>query len=187
MLASGKGPELVVVPAGSGSARPFAISRFEVSATDFAEFCRQSGKCGASHAQSDLPQTGVPVTEAVQYAEWLSAATGSVYRLPTDTEWSYAASAPAGSTERDYNCVVEINGQKIRGLALGSVRSGKPNGWGLFNLVGNAQEWVKTVDGWSARGGAYNDPISQCSVTAARATSGSAADNTGFRVLRELK
>jgi len=186
-LASGRGPELVVVPAGNGAAKPFAIGRFEVSAADYAEFCKQSGQCQGTSAQADLPLTSVPVAEAVRYAEWLSAATGFVYRLPTDAEWTYVASAPGGSTERDFNCVLEINGQQIRGFALGSVRSGKPNGWGLFNLVGNAQEWVKSADGWSARGGAFNDPISQCMPSLTRGSTGAAAANTGFRVLRELR
>jgi non-specific serine/threonine protein kinase len=186
-LPSGRGPELVVVPAGSGIARPFAIGRFEVSASDYAQFCKQSGKCQGANAEADLPLTSVPIAAAMQYVEWLSAATGFVYRLPTEAEWSYVANAPGGSSERDFNCVVEINGQQIRGFALSSVRSGKPNGWGLYNLVGNAQEWVKTAEGWSARGGAFSDPISQCGPALARSSAGGAAANTGFRVLRELR
>jgi formylglycine-generating enzyme required for sulfatase activity len=186
-LPSGRGPELVVVPAGGGIAKPFAVGRFEVSAADYAQFCKQSGKCQSAGAQADLPLTDVPVADAQRYVEWLSATTGFVYRLPTDAEWTYIANAPGGSTERDFNCVVEINGQQIRGFALGSVRSGKPNGWGLYNLVGNAQEWVKTASGWSARGGAFNDPVSQCSPALTRSSTGDAAANTGFRVLRELR
>jgi formylglycine-generating enzyme required for sulfatase activity len=185
-LPEGRGPELVVVPAGGAIAKPFAIGRFEISAADYAQFCKQSGKCQAG-TQADLPLTAVPVAEAQRYVEWLSATTGFVYRLPTDAEWTYVANAPGGSTDRDFNCIVEINGQQIRGFGLGSVRSGKPNGWGLYNLVGNAQEWVKTADGWSARGGAFSDPLSQCSPALARASTGSAAANTGFRVLRELR
>ena len=186
-LPSGRGPELVVVPAGGSIARPFAIGRFEISASDYAEFCKQSGKCPATTAQADLPLTAVPIAAASQYVEWLSATTGFVYRLPTEAEWMYVANAPGGSADRDFNCIVEINGQKIRGFSLNSVRSGKPNGWGLYNLVGNAQEWVKTADGWSARGGAFSDPISQCGPALARSSVGDAAVNTGFRVLRELR
>jgi non-specific serine/threonine protein kinase len=186
-LPSGRGPELVVVPAGGSVARPFAIGRFEISASDYAEFCKQSGKCPATTAQADLPLTAVTIAAASQYVEWLSAATGFVYRLPTEAEWMYVANAPGGSADRDFNCIVEINGQKIRGFSLNSVRSGKPNGWGLYNLVGNAQEWVKTADGWSARGGAFSDPISQCGPALARSSAGDAAANTGFRVLRELR
>lgn len=186
-LPTGRGPDLVVIPAGGGVARPFAISRYEVSAGEYSAFCQQSGKCRSPNAQADLPMTSIPVTDAQQYVDWLSATTGFVYRLPTDSEWVYAANAPGGGAERDFNCVVEINGQKIRGFSLGSVRSGRPNGWGLYNQIGNAQEWVKAADGWSTRGGAYSDPISQCGTALNRASTGAADAATGFRVLRELR
>lgn len=186
-LPTGRGPELVVVPAGGAVARPFAISRYEVSVGEYAAFCEQSQKCRSPGTQADLPVTSIAAADAQHYAEWLSAATGFVYRLPTDSEWVYAADAPGGSTERNFNCVVEIGGQKIRGFALASVRSGRPNGWGLYNQIGNAQEWVKAADGWSARGGAFSDAISQCATTLNRASAGAADAATGFRVLRELK
>lgn len=186
-LPTGRGPELVVVPAGAGVARPFAIGRYEVSAGDYAAFCQQSGKCRAPDSQADLPLTSIPASDAQQYVEWLSTTTGFAYRLPSDAEWTYAANAPGGGAERDFNCVVEINGQKIRGFGLSSVRSGRPNGWGLYNQIGNAQEWVKAGDGWSARGGAYSDPISQCGTALNRASAGAADVTTGFRVLRELR
>lgn len=186
-LPTGRGPELVVIPAGGPVARPFAISRYEVSVGEYDAFCQQSQKCRSSGAQADLPMTSVAAADAQHYAEWLSATTGFAYRLPTDSEWVYAADAPGGSTERNFNCVVEIGGQKIRGFALVSVRSGRPNGWGLYNQVGNAQEWVKAGDGWSARGGAFSDAISLCATTLNRASAGTADAATGFRVLRELK
>ncbi len=185
-FSGGRGPDLVVVPAGSGAAQPFAISRFEISAGEFATFCKESGKCTATGGQADLPATSIPVTDAQQYVAWLSNASGNTYRLPTDAEWTYVAGAPGGSAERDFNCVVELNGQKIRGFGLGNVRSGRPNGWGLYNLAGNAQEWVKTGDGWAARGGAFSDPISQCGPALSRASSGAADAATGFRVVREI-
>lgn len=184
-IGSGRGPEMVVVPAGAGFAHPFAISRFEVSAADYATYCEQSGKCRASSAQPDLPATSIAASDAQHYAQWLTATTGFTYRLPTDAEWSYVASA-AASGERDFNCVVEINGQKIRGFGLESVRAGRPNAWGLYNLVGNAQEWVKTQQGWNTRGGAFSDPISQCAPTASRSSDGAADAATGFRVVREI-
>lgn len=186
-LPTGRGPDLVVIPAGGAVARPFAISRYEVSVGEYAAFCQQSQKCRSPGAQADLPATSVAAADAQLYADWLSAATGFVYRLPTDSEWVYAADAPGGSTERNFNCVVEIGGQKIRGFALTNVRSGRPNGWGLYNQIGNAQEWVKAGDGWSARGGAFSDAISQCATTLNRASAGAADAATGFRVLRELK
>jgi non-specific serine/threonine protein kinase len=186
-LPDGRGPELVVIPAGGGIDRPFAMSRYEISVTEFNTFCSASAGCKPASGEGDLPVTAISLEDAQRYAEWLGAAAGAVYRLPSEAEWAHAASAPTAGTQRDFNCVVEIGGQKIRGFALTSVRSGRPNGWGLFNPIGNAQEWVKTGDGWSARGGAYNDPISQCTAELARATSGAPEATTGFRVVRELR
>jgi formylglycine-generating enzyme required for sulfatase activity len=186
-FSGGRGPDLVVVPAGPGAAKPFAISRFEISGGEFATFCKLSGKCSAPGGQNDLPVTSIATTDAQHYVEWLSSVTGGAYRLPTDAEWTHVAGAPGGSAERDFNCVVELNGQKIRGFGLGNVRSGRPNGWGLYNLAGNAQEWVKSGDGWAARGGAFSDPISQCGPAVTRSVAGTPDPATGFRVVRELQ
>jgi non-specific serine/threonine protein kinase len=185
-LPGGRGPELVVVPAGDGIAAPFAIGRFEISGADYALYCSQSGRCSAS-GQAGLPLTGISVAEAQQYAQWLSTSTGFTYRLPTDGEWVHAANAPGSATDRDYNCVVELNGQKIRGFGLVAVREGQSNGWGLLNLFGNAREWVKSAQGWSARGGAYSDAISQCNAGATQASAGTADAVTGLRLVRELR
>lgn len=185
MLPTGRGPELVVVPAGTNAAKPFAIGRYEISANDFNAYCQQADGCNPVPS-GDLPVTSIAAAQAVQYAQWLSSITGFNYRLPTEAEWTYAASA-AGGGERDFNCVVEINGQKIRGFGLASVRAGRSNAWGLYNLVGNAQEWVSVGGGWSARGGAYSDPISQCGVGLSRPSVGAADPTTGFRLVRELR
>jgi non-specific serine/threonine protein kinase len=184
-FSGGRGPDLVVVPAAAG-AKPFAISRFEISTGDFATFCKLSGQCTAPAGQADLPMTSIAMTEVQQYIAWLSNTTGHVYRLPTDEEWTHVANAPGGSAERDYNCVVELNGRKVRGFSLDNVRAGRPNGWGLYNLAGNAQEWVRSGEGWVARGGAFSDPISGCGPTASRVVGGAADPSTGFRVVREL-
>lgn len=185
MLPGGRGPELVVVPAGTDAAKPFAIGRYEISANDFNAYCQQVSGCSPV-PPGDLPVTAITAAQAAQYAQWLTATTGFTYRLPTEAEWVYAASA-ASSGERDYNCVVEINGQKIRGFGLASVRAGRPNAWGLYNLVGNAQEWVSAGAGWSARGGAYSDPISRCGTDLSRPGAGTADPATGFRLVRELR
>ncbi len=58
--------------------------------------------------------------------------------------------------------------------------------WGLYNLVGNAQEWVKTQQGWNARGGAFSDPVSRCAPALSRGSDGAADATTGFRVVREI-
>ncbi|HEX5419175.1 MAG TPA: protein kinase [Gammaproteobacteria bacterium] len=186
-LPGGRGPELVVVPAGGSFTQPFAISRYEISVGEYDAFCKQAGKCRGSSADADLPVTSIAVADAEHYVAWLSSATGFTYRLPTDAEWLYAANAPGSSKERNFNCVVKIGGQQIRGFGLLNIRSGRPNAWGLYNQVGNAQEWVRTAKGWQVRGGAFSDPISECGTDVVRASTGAADAGTGFRIVRELR
>ena len=74
----------------------------------------------------------------------------------------------------------------IKGLGLVDAQSGKPNGWGLINFVGNAQEWVKGGDGVAVRGGAFDDPLTRCGVSLSEPHAGGADLVTGFRLVREL-
>ena len=184
----GRGPDLVVVPAGGSIAHSFAIGRTELSNADYALYCARTSKCTAPSGAPDLPITGISLADAQKYLAWLSQVTGFSYRLPTDAEWTYAAKAQGGSTDTGSpNCVIEISGKKVRGVALEPVQSGASNSWGLYNYVGNAQEWVVSGSTVAARGGAYTDNVSQCIADATRPQSGSADEVTGLRAVREIE
>ena len=183
-----KGPILVVVPSGGGISQPFAISKYEISVSNYNHYCKTSGKCGGVSASSaSLPVTGVSLQQAKAYAAWVSQKTGYTYRLPTDKEWSYAANAQGKQPGKDFNCRVMLGAQLIKGQALNNVNVGKSNGWGLKNYIGNAQEWVITGSGAAARGGAYQDSLSACELTLSRAHSGQPDEITGFRLVRSIK
>ena len=141
----------------------------------------------AAGGDPSVPITGISLAEAEAYAAWLSQTTGGKYRLPTEAEWEYAANA-AGKlpSQSDFNCRVESGGSIIKGLGLVDAQSGKPNGWGLINFVGNAQEWVKTGSGVKTRGGSFEDPLTRCGVNLSEPHSGAADADTGFRLIREL-
>jgi formylglycine-generating enzyme required for sulfatase activity len=69
-------------------------------------------------------------------------------RLPHEAEWEYAARAGAGNAyDDDLNAVA----WHLRGFGQGipansrAVRTKAPNGWGLYDLLGNVWEWV---DDW---------------------------------------
>jgi formylglycine-generating enzyme required for sulfatase activity len=103
--------------------------------------------------------------EAQSYVAWLHRRTGKPYRLPTEAEWEYAARA--GTTTRfsfgndetslcDYARFADLGSQfgwadgcrsKMASYGTTPVGALKPNPWGIFDMHGNAWEWVE--DCWT--------------------------------------
>lgn len=84
-------------------------------------------------------------------ATTLPACTG--YRLPTGAEWERAARA---GTRTDFfwgtstvNAVVELYAWYVENASFRAMEVGQldPNPWGLFDVAGNAFEWVHDFDG----------------------------------------
>ena len=98
------------------------------------------------------PVINVNWHEAKAYAAWLSEQTGKRYRLPSESEWEYAARA---GTETAYSWGDEINcsqaryGRRYGGECSNSgdgpvpVGSFEPNPFRLYDLHGNVWEWVE--------------------------------------------
>lgn len=183
-----KGPELVVVPAGGGNPRPFAITRYEVSVAEYNAYCAASRECNPLPARSPkLPATGLSVTQAEQYAAWLSKITGATYRLPTAAEWQFAAAARGEAASKDANCLLSSGGQVIKGGKADLVSTGSTNSWGIVNAIGNVQEWTRTGAAVQAHGGHYADDASRCTVNWAVGHSGQGDAFTGFRLVKEIR
>jgi formylglycine-generating enzyme required for sulfatase activity len=135
---------------------------------------------GSWQASSELnwnnagyPQTGThPVVcvswrDAREYAAWLSHKTGQHYRLPSDSEWEYAARAGlatarpwgtnaegacAAANVADQTAAQQYPGWKIHPCSDGYVYSSpvgsfQPNDLGLYDMLGNVFEWVQ--DCWN--------------------------------------
>jgi serine/threonine protein kinase len=188
-----KGPMMVVVPSGGGSASSFAIGKYEVSQRDFNVFCKATTQCKVVlGSKSRLPATRIAAQVAEAYAKWLSATASRalkrkvVYRLPTSAEWEHAANAGGSQPEKKFNCRVTSGGNIIAGHDLIDATSGHQNGWGLANYVGNAQEFVRDGGAFAARGGDFEVPLTKCDVSTSQPHSGSADATTGFRLVREL-
>ena len=106
----------------------------------------------------DPRQPAVMMTQyaAKQYTKWLSALTEQFYRLPSEAEWEYACRA--GTTGafhfgEDTSMLGEYawfdENAQDRTHKVGMKR---PNPWGLFDMHGNAAEWVLdryTKDGYA--------------------------------------
>ena len=182
-----RGPLMVVVPAGEVSDKPFAIGKYEVSIGDWSKYCALSGKCKpeTDKEKRNDPQTGISLQQINEFTQWLSERTGKTYRIPKKAEWDYAANAGGDQPKKDVNCRLELNGKLLKGTGIASVKSGKDNGWGLRNYVGNVQELVEDAGGTTAAGGAYSDQHSKCDISLQRPHNGSADETTGFRLLLE--
>jgi formylglycine-generating enzyme required for sulfatase activity len=103
--------------------------------------------------------------EAQAYVAWLKRRTGKPYRLPTEAEWEYAARAGTSTTYSfgdDETALCTYARFADLGSRLGwgntcrsdttaygplPVGSFKPNPWGIFDMHGNAWEWVE--DCWT--------------------------------------
>ena len=134
-------------------ARPFAVGRFEVTFAQW-DACRRAGRC--SHAPDDegwgrgtRPVINVSWNDAQEYAGWLSEKTGETYRLPSEAEWEYAARAKTNSA---YYWGEVVRPRRARcsrcdggsgGIGTVSVGDFPPNGFGLFDMLGNVWEWVE--------------------------------------------
>ena len=183
-FASGRGPDLVVLPAGGPFSTLVGVTRFELTNADYNVYCTATGRCKTVSYPPNQPLVTVPVSEGEKYAAWLTEVSGKTYRLPNDAEWSYIAS---GIPDRaDFNCTMEMGGQKVKGFSLQEGKTGDPTKWGVYNIVGNAQEWARAPGGWVARGGAYTDNVSNCTIAFGRVHQGAPDGKTGFRLVREF-
>ncbi|WNO08061.1 protein kinase domain-containing protein [Teredinibacter sp. KSP-S5-2] len=181
----GKGPALVVVP-GRGNIRSFAIGKYEITVGEINEYCEASGKCSVFSGNEDYPVTNLPVETVKNYLKWLSNETKKKYRLPTRSEWLYAAEAGKKKLDSNRNCTLSSRGiQKGGSLLKASV--GQQNAWGLVNHIGNAREWVvEKSGGYSVVGGSHSTPMENCNFDYRESHNGAKDKLTGFRVLREV-
>jgi len=182
-----KAPLLIVVPGVTASDKPFAISKYEISVSDFNEYCNNDKACTSkSNNGEKTPAVNMNIDTVNNYLQWLSNETKNRYRLPTVTEWQHAANAAGKQPIKDFNCRLMLGNKQIKGLHLVNVQSGKQNDWGLKNYIGNAQEFAMENGKIYANGGAYTDSFSKCDINLQRRHNGSADDITGFRVVKEL-
>ena len=90
------------------------------------------------------------------FCEWLSKKTGRKYRLPTEAEWTYACRAGGDGKVEDLDKVAWYwDNSEDKTHPVGKK---EPNAWGLYDMLGNAAEYIVGNEGKPmACGGSYDD------------------------------
>ena len=126
----------------------FYIDTYEVTVAEYKRFVEATGYDGSwGHARQE-PDHPVyaPYAAAVAYAEWAGK------RLPTSAEWEKAARGglvgklyPWGNEPPNDDLARHQSDHYRRGVFNSSVPVGSypPNGYGLYDMAGNAAEWVQ--------------------------------------------
>ena len=165
--------------------RPFYIGTTEVTNREFRRFQRMHSSShvdGVSLDNDNLPVVNVSWTDAALYCNWLSErdglqqvyrtergrvtgfdASANGYRLPTETEWAWAAryqhgamrkfpwgdNLPVGKNSGNYadNNAAQLLPAVLRTYndryaATAPVASFSANSLGLYDLGGNVSEWI---------------------------------------------
>jgi iron(II)-dependent oxidoreductase len=205
-------------PAHPARTRAVRFARLPVTNADYARFL-----AATAHAPPRFwddprfntpgqPVVGVSWFDAVAYCDWLSAATGHGFRLPTEAEWERAARGgrtgtvypwgddPAGWSPDPALAAVRQDRPNPAGLSV-------PNGYGLRDMGYNIHEWcsdwydpayypVSPVDDprgpatgsrRASRGGAWRHQVQVCR-NAARSSldPGFRYNDYGFRVVSDV-
>jgi len=176
-------PEMVRIPAGEfmmgsppgelyrGAERQhrvqvpaFALGKYEVTFAQW-DACVADGGCGGLNAddqgwgRNSRPVVGINWNDAKMYVEWLKRKTGKPYRLPSESEWEYAARAGTTTPFSFGNTITtdqaNYDGSSTYGTGPVGVNRKKtvpvgsfpPNRFGLHDMHGNVWEW--TEDCWA--------------------------------------
>ncbi len=207
--------------------QPFAIGVYETTVGEYARYAQARGRDYRlpRNPAVDHPATHISIEAVQEYLRWLSKETTYQYRLPSEAEWEYAARAGVdtaylhGNDPRHLCEYANIADQAIKkhystwevaectdGHPFTSpVGSLRPNGFKLYDMLGNVSEWV--ADCWSYdyhfargdevsyrptdvchqifRGGSW-DSRADTARLSYRQSSDRANDDRGVRVVREL-
>jgi formylglycine-generating enzyme len=152
-------------PANNVYVDAFYLDKYEINNTDYAKFVQATGARAPWHwpegkipkGEEKYPASNVNWYEASDYCKWVGGK-----RLPTEAEWEKAA---RGGLDRAHYAWGDSTIDKLNELTLlapqsairntatpvpavlgrphpNAVGSMAPNGYGLYDIIGNVMEWT---------------------------------------------
>ncbi len=152
----------------------FRIGRFPVTNVEFAAFVEDGGYTSPQYwtamgwkAYQARPQAvpafwrdphfnaprqpvvGISWYEAVAFCNWLTAREGKQFRLPSESEWEYAARGPASARTFPWGDIYERDRANTgeEGIHCTTPVDHYPGGvspFGVWDLAGNVFEWTRS-------------------------------------------
>ena len=186
----------VAAPSGESTGpvtitRPYYIGRYEVTQLQWETLMHSNP---SRHRGPHLPVHHVSRGDCLEFLRRLRLQTGnSALRLPTEAEWEYACRAgrrtqpPDGDPSHRLSVYAWFQGNSDG--KPHQVGTRRPNAWGLYDMLGNVQEWChdpfvadRLALGWrdpvargsgsrrghALRGGAWSDRAEDAQLTARR-------------------
>ena len=156
--------------------RGFHLGRYEITQGQWESVMGTQPWAGRSYVepQPNHPAVYLSWYDVQGFIQRLNAAAGeALYRLPTEAEWEYACRAGTATTWSfgdsetglGEHAWYDVNAWGAGIHHAQPVGTRRPNGWGLFDMHGNAFEWCQDWHGWYLAGGQL-DPAGPADGTA---------------------
>jgi len=130
----------------------FRMGRTEVTLAQFRQFITATGRhelLSDKFMQHNRHGDNAPVVyvnwqDAQDFIGWLNSVDGGGYRLPSEAEWEYACRAGGRHKHCGSNRLDDVAWQGDNSdLHPHPVATLQANAWGLYDMSGNAWEWVQ--------------------------------------------
>jgi len=173
-----------------------SVSAFQISTTEVTQVLWEAvaGTNPSDFVGSTLPVEHVSWQDAQAFVERLNGrGDGFQYRLPTESEWEYAART-GNEAPPDLQLVAwfGLSASSSRPARTQPVGTKAANSWGIYDMLGNVAEWCE--DWYSPnyqrviRGGSWTDGPRSVRLSARGKATPSTRDYTiGLRLVRERR